>query len=287
MRVTDIFKEKERTYSFEFFPPRDEISAVDFGINVGQLLGLDPSFVTVTYGAGGSTRDRTFALVEYLNNRIGIPTVAHYTCVQADREKIVRDLSWLQQTGIENLFVLRGDPPKGEATFVPAEGGFQYASQLTSFVREQFDFCLGGAAYPDIHPEAPNAFSDVLNLKKKVDAGLDFLTTQLFFDNQKYFDLVRRARAAGIACRIIPGIIPLTQFSQLERFTRMSQASIPEALTELTERFKDQPSKLYQAGMDYAIAQCRELLEQGAPGLHFYTLNKSRATIEIYQTLLG
>lgn len=285
MKISEIFNQSERTFSFEFFPPRDEISAVDFGINVGQLLRMDPSFVTVTYGAGGSTQDRTFALVDFLNNRIGIPTVAHYTCVQATRDKVLRDLAQLREKGIENLFVLRGDPPKGENTFVPVEGGFRYASELTGFVHAHFDFCLGGAAYPDIHPEAQDADIEANHLKEKVDAGLDFLTTQLFFDNQKYFDLVERARTRSIACRILPGIIPLTQFSQLERFTKMSQASIPPALTEITQRFKDQPARLYQAGMDFAIAQCRELLAQGAPGLHFYTLNKSRATIEIFETL--
>ena len=285
MKILDLFAQSAQTFSFEFFPPRDEISAVDFGINVGQLLRLDPSFVTVTYGAGGSSQDRTFALVDFLNNRIGIPTVAHYTCVQATRDKVLNDLNILKEKGIENLFVLRGDPPRGESTFTPVEGGFRYASELTEFVRSNFNFCLGGAAYPDVHPEAANAETEADNMKIKVDAGLDFLTTQLFFDNQKYYSLVERAHARGIRCRIIPGIIPLTQFSQLERFTRMSQASIPPALSEITEIYKDNPAKLYQAGMDFAITQCRELLAHGAPGLHFYTLNKSRATIEIFETL--
>lgn len=285
MKVSEIFRQAPQTFSFEFFPPRDEISAVDFGFNVGQLLRLNPSFVTVTYGAGGSTQDRTFALVDFLNNRIGIPTVAHYTCVQANRDKVLRDVSFLQEKGIENLFVLRGDPPKGVDGFIPARDGFHYASELAAFVKAHFDMCLGGAAYPDVHPEATDRNTDIEHLKVKVDAGVEFLTTQLFFDNQKYSSLVDLARAKGISCRIIPGIIPLTQYSQLERFTGMSQASIPESLSEITQRFKDQPAKLYQAGMDFAIAQCRDLLAMGAPGLHFYTLNKSRATIEIFETL--
>lgn len=285
MKITELFQANQHTYSFEFFPPKDEISAVDFGINVGTLLKLAPSFVTVTYGAGGSNQERTFALVDFLNNKIGLNTMAHYTCVNASKEKIRTDLAWLKEHAIENLMVLRGDPPKGESTFRVHPEGFAYASDLAAFARSEFDFCLGGAAYPEKHPEASDIDADILSLKKKVDAGCEFLMTQLFFNNERYLDLVRRARMAGIDCRIIPGIIPLTAYSQIERFTRMSQTEIPEGVLDRMESYKDQPKKIYQIGMDFAVNQCRDLLMMGAPGLHFYTLNKSRATVEIFETL--
>lgn len=285
MKITDLFKEQRRTYSFEFFPPKDEISAVDMGINVGTLLKLSPSFVTVTYGAGGSTQERTFDLVNYLQNKIGLNTMAHYTCVNASREHVKTDLTWLRDHAIQNLMILRGDPPKGETVFRQVEDGFLHASELAAFASSHFDFCMGGAAYPEKHPEALTLDADVANLKKKVDAGCQFLITQLFFDNECYFDLVRRAKAIGIECRIIPGIIPLTAYSQIERFTKMSKTAIPVLVLQQMEAYKDNPKKIYQIGMDFAIRQCRDLLMMGAPGLHFYTLNKSRATVEIFETL--
>ncbi len=286
MKITDIFKTQARTYSFEFFPPKDEISAVDFGINVGQLLKLNPSFVSVTYGAGGSTQERTFALVDLLQNKIGLNTMAHYTCVNASRSKVEADLAYLKGLGIDNLMLLRGDPPKGEGTFTPHPEGFSYASDLIAFGKSKQDICVGGAAYVEKHPEANTLVQDLDNLKKKVDAGADFLLTQLFFSNDLYFDFVEKARQKGINSRIIPGIIPITAFNQIKRFVQMSGASIPAEIIEQMTAYQSNPDKVYQIGMDFAIQQCRDLLIMGAPGLHFYTLNKSRATIEIFETLL-
>ncbi len=285
MKITEIFAARETTFSFEFFPPKDEISAVDFGINIGRLMRLSPSFVTVTYGAGGSTQERTFALVDYLQNKIGLTTVAHYTCVNATRERVVRDLDQLKSRGIENLMLLRGDPPKGAGEFVPAHDGFAHASDLIQFVGSRYDFCKAGAAYVDKHPESPGLEEDVCNLKIKVDAGADFLITQLFFINEHYFTFLEHARKAGIDCPIIPGIIPVTTYHQIERFTKMSGAVIPEELKSKIEANKDKPEKAYRIGIEYSIEQCRELLKRGAPGLHFYTLNKSRAAIEIFEAL--
>ena len=278
-----------RTFSFEFFPPRDEIAAVDFGINIGRLLRLSPSFVTVTYGAGGSNRDRTFALVDYLQNKVGLNTVAHYTCVEASREQVQADLAALRAMGINRLMLLRGDPQKGVTHFSPPKDGFSHASELIAFTKTLYenDFSIGGGAYPEKHPEAASTHEDLLNLKKKVEAGCDFLITQFFFDNSKYVDFVSRARAAGIACPIIPGILPITHYSQLERFVRISGAYIPASFWQALEEHKTSPQKIAQIGLDYAIAQCRDLLMSGAPGIHFYTLNKSRATVEIFESLLG
>jgi len=286
MKISDIFKTQSRTYSFEFFPPKDEISAVDFGIHVGQLARLTPSFVTVTYGAGGSTHERTFALVDFLQNKIGLNTMAHYTCVDASRDKVGADLDHLNHIGIENLMLLRGDPPKGQGKFIPHPEGFAYSSELITFAKQRHDICAGGGAYPERHPEANSIENDLQNLKLKVDAGVDFLITQLFFINDNYFEFVKKAKTIGINCRIIPGIIPITSFGQIKRFGQMSGAVVPEELVRLMEPYKDNTDKIYQIGMDYAIQQCRDLLVLGAPGLHFYTLNKSRATVEIFETLM-
>ena len=285
MRITDLFDKTAHTFSFEFFPPKDEISAVDFGINVGQLIKLDPSFVTVTYGAGGSNQERTFSLVDYLQNKIGLNTMAHYTCVGAGRDKIGKDMEYLQNIRIENLMLLRGDPPKGSTEFVAPANGFNFASDLISFVREKFAFSLGAAAYPEKHPEAGSLDDDIKSLKIKCEAGADFLITQLFFDNEAYYRFVVKARKAGIDHRIIPGIIPITNYKQIKRYVEMTAATFPIDLLEKLETHQDRPDKIYQIGMDHAITQCLDLLERGAPGIHFYTLNKSRAAVEVFESL--
>ena len=278
-----------RSFSFEFFPPKDEIAAVDFGINIGRLLRLSPSFVTVTYGAGGSDRDRTFALVDYLQNKVGLKTMAHYTCIEAPKEKIKADLLALYGMGIRQFMLLRGDPQKGSERFVTPEGGFAHASDLVTFARELLgpEVLIGGGCYPEKHPEALSMEEDLAHLKEKVAAGCNFLITQFFFDNARYFDFVARARAAGISCPIIPGILPISQYSQLARFVRISGAHIPDSLQKELDAHKDQPEQIAQIGREYAVAQCRELLMMGAPGIHFYTLNKSRSTVEIFESLLG
>jgi len=286
MKITDIFLVSERTFSFEFFPPRDEISAVDFGINVGQLLHLNPSFVSVTYGAGGSTQERTFNLVDYLQNKIGLNTMAHYTCVGSSRDKVANDMKHLRKIGTENLMLLRGDPPKGNVNFVAHENGFSFANELISFVKQQdYVFSIGAAANPEKHPEAPNMEDYLAKLKVKCDAGANFLITQLFFNNEAYFQFVENARKIGITCRIIPGIIPLTGYKQIQRFVDMAATSFPQDLLEKMEMYRDNAEKAHQVGIDHAIKQCTDLLEHGAPGIHFYTLNKSRAAVEVFESL--
>jgi methylenetetrahydrofolate reductase (NADPH) len=285
MRITELFEKTERTFSFEFFPPKDEISAVDFGINVGQLINLDPTFVTVTYGAGGSNQERTFSLVDYLQNKIGLNTMAHYTCVGAGREKIGKDMEYLQKIRIENLMLLRGDPPKGSIEFFAPENGFGFASDLISFVKEKFTFSVGAAAYPEKHPESGSLDEDIQRLKIKCEAGADFLITQLFFNNEAYYRFVEKARIAGINHRIIPGIIPITNYKQIKRYVEMTSATFPADLLDRLETHQENPDKIYQIGIDHAIKQCLDLLEKGAPGIHFYTLNKSRAAVEVFESL--
>jgi len=285
MKITQQFKKNNRTFSFEFFPPKDEISAVDFGINVGQLMKLDPSFVSVTYGAGGSNQERTFGLVDYLQNRIGLNTMAHYTCVGSDSEKVRKDMTLLRDLHVDNLMLLRGDPPKGSEGFTAPENGFSHANELITFVREAFDFTVGAAAYPEKHPESPHLEHDIAMLLKKCSAGADFLITQFFFDNAAYFEFADLARKAGIDCRIIPGIIPITNYRQIKRYADMTAASFPSELLAKLEENQDNPERIYQIGIDHAIRQCVDLLESGAPGLHFYTLNKSRAAVEVFESL--
>jgi methylenetetrahydrofolate reductase (NADPH) len=286
MKITDIFSVSERTFSFEFYPPKDEISAVDFGIHVGQLLKLNPSFVSVTYGAGGSTQERTFNLVDYLFNRIGLNTMAHYTCVGSSRDKVISDMKYLEQIGIDNVMLLRGDPPKGSEKFMANKNGFSYANELIQFVKLlDCTFSIGAAANPEKHPEAPDMEDYLAKLKGKCDAGANFLITQLFFDNNAYYHFVEKARKIGITCRIIPGIIPLTSYKQIKRFVDMASTSFPQDLLKKMEVYSHDEEKSYQVGVNHSIKQCIDLLEHGAPGIHFYTLNKSRAAVDVFESL--
>ncbi len=283
--IKDLFNRCKKTFSFEFFPPKNYGSAIEFGINVGKLSGLAPSFVSVTYGAGGTTHQTSFELCDLLQNKIGLDCMAHYTCVNASREKIEADLNYLYERNIRNLMLLRGDPPKGEDTYFSQKKEFRYASDLVKMAHEQKRFSIGVAGYPEKHLEAESLEIDIKNLKTKVDSGADFIVTQMFFDNKHYFDFVSKVRAAGINIRIIPGIIPITNFSQIKKFSQMCGACIPDELTELLEPIQHDPKKTYQVGVDYAIRQCEDLLKNGAPGIHFYTLNKSQAAIDIFSSL--
>ena len=285
MKIKDLFTSGEKSFSFEFFPPKNYTSILELGINVGQLMKLSPSFISVTYGAGGSTQDASFNLIDYINNKIGLVTMAHYTCVNATKEKVAQDLDFFQEKNIENLILLRGDPPKGETKFNNEGSDFHFASDLIEFVAKQDRFCIAAAGYPESHPESASVDKDIENLKYKVDKGADFVVTQLFFDNNSYFDFVERARNAGITIPIVPGIMPITNFKQIKKFTQMCGAKIPELLVEKLEPFQNDFTKTYAIGVEFAINQCRELLDKGAPGLHFYTLNKSRATVDIFSSI--
>ena len=285
MKICELLKQDEPTFSFEFFPPKNYSSILELGINIGQLLKLNPSFVSVTYGAGGSTQEASFKLTDYINNKIGLTTMAHYTCVNATREKVAEDLEYFHEINIENLILLRGDPPKGETKFANESGEFHYASELIEYASALDMVCIAAAGYPEKHPESPSVEGDIYYLKYKVDKGVDFIVTQLFFDNQYYFDFVKRARAAGIEIPIIPGIMPITNFRQIKRFTEMCGATIPQTLVEKLTPYQDDLKKTYEIGVEFAINQCRELLDHGVPGLHFYTLNKSRATIDIFSSI--
>jgi methylenetetrahydrofolate reductase (NADPH) len=285
MKITDKLSAKIPAFSFEFFPPKDEAGVERLFETVARLQAYDPAYVSVTYGAGGSTRRLTVELVQRIKREAGLEAMAHLTCVGATRDEIKAVLDQLRDGGIDNVLALRGDPQKGETGFVKAEGGFGYASELTAFIRGRYDFCLAGACYPERHPESASADADLQNLKHKVDAGAQFLVTQLFFDSRDYFSFVARARAAGISVPIIAGIMPITNVSQTKRFTALCGACIPAPLLAKLEAASSDLASVQAIGVEHATTQCRELLAGGAPGIHFYTLNRSPATVEVLDRL--
>ena len=285
MRISETFKLGRPVFSFEFFPPRTDQAARDLFKSIDQLQALRPNFVTVTYGAGGSTRERTIELVTEIKHRLRIEVAAHLTCVGHSADEIGAIAQRLRANGIENLMALRGDPPRGEDHFVQPEGGFAHATELIRFLRRAFDFCIGAAAYPEKHLESASLDDDVGWTGEKVGAGASFLTTQLFFEAETYFAFVRRARAAGIGVPILPGIMPVTNVAQIERFTKMCGASIPPRLRERLAQADGDEKAVVRVGVEWATAQAEALLAGGAPGIHFYTLNRSFATREIFTRL--
>lgn len=286
MRIRELLGTGRPSFSFEFFPPKNEEGVQQLREALASLRELAPTYVSVTYGAGGSARDRTLELVTSIRRDYGIEAMAHLTCVGASRTELLSVLECLRDAGVENVLALRGDPPQDQERFEPHPEGFEHASDLADFIRRYFNhFCIGGACYPEGHVESPNIEADLLHAKYKVHAGCEFLITQLFFDNQHYFDFVSRARATGIGVPIIPGIMPITNVNQVERFTRMCGATIPEPLLSELRRLRDDPAAVLSLGVAHATAQCLELLHRGAPGIHFYTLNKSPATRTILTAL--
>lgn len=285
MKIIDQLKRGEPAFSFEFFPPKDEAGLERLFETIAELRSYQPTYVSVTYGAGGSTRNLTVDLVRRIRNEIGLEAMAHLTCVGATAAELDVVLRELRDVGAENILPLRGDAPQGSDKFQAVPGGFSFASELVAYAKERFDFCLAGACYPEGHPEASSLEVDLDNLKRKVDAGVDFLITQLFFNNDDYFRFVERARGAGIFLPIVAGIMPITNVAQLKRFTQMCGAKIPRALLARLEPYEDDRSRVCAIGVEHATAQCVELLEAGAPGIHFYTLNRSPATREILDNL--
>ncbi|MGK2878284.1 MAG: methylenetetrahydrofolate reductase [NAD(P)H] [Solirubrobacterales bacterium] len=275
----------EPVFSFEFFPPKTDEGMTNLFETAGALRELEPAFVSVTYGAGGSTRDRTIAILGRIKNELGIEAMAHFTCVGSTVEELTETLNAIIETGVENIIALRGDPPQGEETFVRTEGGLGNADELTRLIVDNYDVCVAGACYPEVHPEAVSAESDLAYAKQKVDNGASFLVTQLFFDNDAYFEFVDRARAAGIDVPIVPGIMPIGGYEQIKRFTSMCGATIPERLMKELDARKDDPEAIQDLGVAFATLQCADLLSRGAPGIHFYTLNKSPATRAILSSL--
>ena len=287
MRIDQLLRNRtEPSFSFEFFPPKTPEGEQKLFETVETLRDLEPTYVSVTYGAGGGTRALTVDIVKRIKNELGIEAMAHFTCVGHTREELHDVLDEMRDAGIENIIALRGDPPKGETEFKPVPGGLSYGSELAALISESYDFCIAGACYPETHPDASDADTDLTNLHYKIGAGTSFLITQLFFDNDDYFEFVDRARASGITCPIIAGIMPINNFEQIKRFTSMCGATIPPRLFEQLEaRSKESEEAVAELGVAYATLQCADLLARGAPGIHFYTLNRSPATRAILSAL--
>jgi methylenetetrahydrofolate reductase (NADPH) len=286
MRIDQILERSEApVFSFEFFPPKTDEGERNLRAALWALRELHPDFVSVTYGAGGSTRGLTLELTKWIKQELGIEAMAHLSCVGATRDELNVILDSLVDSGIENVLALRGDPPRGDASWEPHPGGLRYSSELASLIASRYPVCVGAAAFPEVHPEAVDMASDLRFLKQKVESGASFLITQLFFDNDAYFRFVEEARAIGIDVPIIPGIMPITDVGQIKRFTDMCGACIPEALLRQLEARAPFPSEVLQLGVSYATLQCAELLARGAPGIHFYTLNRSPATRAILAAL--
>lgn len=286
MKIKELFDRGNPVFSFEFFPPKDEAGITSLMETVKNLQDLDPSFVSVTYGAGGSTRRKTIEITKRIKQELGIEAMSHLTCVGHSRDEISAILDEIETAGIENIMTLRGDPPRGETHFVPHPDGFRHANELVTFIRSQKPaFCLGVAGYPEGHPEASSKEADLTNLKRKVDAGANFIVTQLFFDTRDYFDLTERAQAVGIRLPVVPGIMPITDVAQIKRFTQMCGAKIPPTLLAELETVDGNKEAVVEIGIRYSTAQCESLLKNGAPGIHFYTLNKSASTRTILSNL--
>jgi methylenetetrahydrofolate reductase (NADPH) len=285
MRIADLLERQRPVFSFEFFPPKTDEGQQTLRNTLEILKDDEPDYVSVTYGAGGTTRNRTVEITKTVKRDLGIEAMAHLSCVGEPREGLLEILEEIDAAGIENVLALRGDPPRGEAAWKPHPGGLSYSVELIRLIRERFDFCVGAACFPEVHLDAPDRASDLRDAHDKVEAGAGFLITQLFFDNEVYFDYVDEARAAGIDVPIVPGIMPITNYGQIHRFTEMCGATIPEDLERQLNGRADDPEAVAELGVAYATLQCSDLLARGAPGVHFYTLNRSPATRAILAAL--
>ena len=286
MRIDEILREAEEpVFSFEFFPPKSDAGERVLGAALESLRTLKPAFVSVTYGAGGSTRARTLELTKWIKQELGIEAMAHLTCVGASRDELRGLLDEMTAAGIENVLALRGDAPRGQTEWTPHPDGLSYSTELVDLIEAGYDAAIGAACFPEVHPEAPDMAHDLRFLKEKVDRGASFLVTQLFFDTGLYFRFVEQAREAGIEVPILPGIMPVTNLTQIATITEMCGATIPPALREALEGRAHDPDAVLQLGVSYATLQCAELLAGGAPGIHFYTQNRSPATRAILSAL--
>ena len=286
MRIDEILAANSRpAFSFEFFPPKTEEGERNLFEAIAALKPLEPDYVSVTYGAGGSTREKTIQIVSRIRDQYGLEAMAHFTCVGATVQQLRETLDEMHALGFDNVLALRGDPPQGQETWTKTEGGLEYSRELVELISEGYRFAIGAACFPETHIHATGPDDDLRHLKAKVDAGTQFLITQLFFDNALYYDFVERARAIGIDVPIIPGILPITNITQLTRITTMCGATIPRGLRRELDLRADQPQAVTDFGVAYATLQCADLLANGAPGIHFYTLNRSPATRAILSAL--
>jgi len=286
MQVSTLFQAGKPTFSFEFFPPKSEKASNTLFNSIQELAPLSPAYVSITYGAGGSTRDLTHDLVLRLRNETRLTVVSHLTCVNTTKEEMGEILERYHRSGIENIMALRGDPPEGQKYFECCDSGFPYAADLVAFIRKEYPhMCIGVAGFPEGHPAAPNRLKEIDYLKAKVDAGADYICTQLFFDNRDFYDFRERCRLAGIDVPIVAGIMPITSQKSLLRMADLARGSrYPARLLKALSR-AETDEDVERVGTHWATQQVLELLDRDVDGVHFYTLNRSKTTLSIYKTL--
>ena len=285
MGIAELYEQSDPVISFEFFPPKTDAGYRSLFRTIQELKQLSPGFVSVTMGAGGSTRAKTVDITIEITREIGLVTMCHLPCTGFRPHEVGSILDQLDAGGVHNVLALRGDSPADDPDFVPPSDGFKYANELVEYIARRGDFSIGAACCPEVHPEAPDAATDLINLKRKVDSGTDFLVSQLFLDNSKFFDFVERARAAEITVPIIPGIMPIATVAGIRRMAGMNGTAFPPELETELQRVDGDDEATYELGVRWATMQCEELLAGGVDGIHFYTLNRSPATREIYQSL--
>ncbi len=286
MHITDIFQNSPIAFSFELFPPKSEDAAKQLFATIGDLSPLELAYVSVTYGAGGSTRDLTHNLVVRIQQETELTVVSHLTCVGSGRDEIKSILDTYANSGIENILALRGDPPRDQNQFTPAEGGFKYAAELVAFIRRHYpQMGIGVAGYPEGHPETPNRLLEMDYLKAKVDAGADYICTQLFFDNREFYDFCERCELDGIRVPIVAGVAPVTSLKLMKRMAEVSAGTRFPARFIKAMRRAESEEHVSKVGIHWATEQVRDLIDHNVKGVHLYTLNKSSATRQIYDSL--
>lgn len=283
MKIRDLITQDKATLSFEVFPPKKDTDFADVEAAALGIAAFKPDYMSVTYGAGGSTKGHTIQLAREIQEKYDVPTIAHLTCVCASKEGIKTALADMKNAGIENILALRGDIPKNYDGQVFAE--FSHASELVELIKETGDFCVGGACYPEVHPDSANKHEDIIGLKKKVDAGCDYLTTQMFFDNNIFFNFMYRIREAGISVPIIPGIMPITRRVQVKNTVKLSGCNVPERFKSIVDAFGDTEAAMRQAGIAYATDQIIDLMANGVKHIHVYSMNKPEVAAGIQKNL--
>ncbi len=283
MKVTEVLKQNKPTISFEVFPPKKDVEFASVEAAATQIAALKPSYMSVTYGAGGSTKGLTIKLAESIQDKYGVETIAHLTCVCAGKEDIKQALSDMKEAGIKNILALRGDMPKDYVGEVFTD--FSHASELVKFIKQNGDFCVGGACYPEVHPDSANKSEDIEGLRKKVEAGCEYLTTQMFFDNNIFYNFMYRIREAGIMVPVVPGIMPITKQAQVKNAVKLSGCNVPERFKNIVDRFGDTEAAMKQAGVAYATDQIIDLVANGVNHIHIYSMNKPEIASAIQNNL--
>jgi len=286
-RIKDLFDRQENTYSFELFPPKTDKGYENLLKTIAQLCELQPDYISCTYGAGGGSREKTLDVVQHIEEQHHVIGMAHLTCVLNTKNDVKTIIEDIKPRGIKNILALRGDPPKDQPDWLPTDDNFKYSSDLAAFIRENFGdyFGIAVAGFPEGHILCPDKEKDAEFLKVKIEAGADFVITQLFFDNKDYFEYVDRLRRIGVEVRVIPGILPITDYGALQRFCSLCGTTVTDEVKKIFQPLQDDRDATVKAGIEFAIRQCRELLDSGAPGIHFYCLNKLHPTDAILKAI--